>query len=48
MLLLEAIDIYGLGMWSTVAEHVGPNRSAAECKVRGLPVLDAAGFWKDV
>ena len=31
MLLLEAIDISGLGNWATVADHVG-TKSAAECR----------------
>ncbi len=33
-LLLEAIEAFGLGNWASVAEHVGPGKSAAQCKVR--------------
>ncbi|KAG2435158.1 hypothetical protein HXX76_007242 [Chlamydomonas incerta] len=32
ILLLEAIDVYGLGNWLGVAEHVGGDKSAAECR----------------
>ncbi|PNW86501.1 hypothetical protein CHLRE_02g089150v5 [Chlamydomonas reinhardtii] len=32
ILLLEAIDVYGLGNWLGVADHVGGGKSAAECK----------------
>jgi transcriptional adapter 2-alpha len=31
LLLLEAIDMYGLGNWAAVAEHVG-TKSTTECR----------------
>jgi transcriptional adapter 2-alpha len=36
-LLLEAIDTYGPGNWNAVAEHVGPCKTAAQCKVQAFP-----------
>lgn len=32
-LLLEAIDNFGIGNWQAVAEHVGPAKTAMQCKV---------------
>lgn len=33
LLLLDAIDIYGMGNWAAVAEHVGPSKTPEQCKV---------------
>jgi transcriptional adapter 2-alpha len=37
-LLLEALDMYGLGNWAAVTEHVGGYKSAAEVR----------GHWFDI
>ncbi len=34
VLLLNAVDQYGLGNWTAVAEAVGPSKTWQECKVR--------------
>eukprot|EP00798_Chlamydomonas_sp_ICE-L_P013693 gene13693-19585_t len=44
MLLLEAVDIYGLGNWAGVGEHVG-GKSAEQCKKHYFQVyIDVSTF----
>jgi transcriptional adapter 2-alpha len=50
LLLLEAIEMYGFGNWSDIAEHVGGNKSKTKCELHytltylgiggALPVFD--------
>jgi transcriptional adapter 2-alpha len=32
LLLLEAIEMYGFGNWSDIAEHVGGNKNKQKCE----------------